>query len=339
MSAVKTSVLTLLARQDQEAEGFGWSQSAGRAVTQRLGDEGWLSVGLAEDLDGGGGDLRDAVDVVDAVTSLGWPSPAADVLLISNPLLEAARLADPGGLVLTVPAVATGTPEAVTVTARRVPWAPWATSYLLVVDDGSGALTLCNVDAEHAALSAGSRLNGTPVGDVRFEGAPAGAYAALGSAECLTAAGTLARAVQTGATLARVEEITTAFIAMRRQFGRPIAAFQAVQQHLAALAGETASSSAALSAALAGRTSIAAGQLTPSLAAARIRGAFAGDEVTRLAHQLHGAIGTTREYELHRHTLSLMSWRNDFAAPAHLARRLASLAIESDALWPWLLDD
>jgi acyl-CoA dehydrogenase len=45
-----------------------------------------------------------------------------------------------------------------------------------------------------------------------------------------------------------------------------------------------------------------------NVAHARITAATAATDVARLAHQLHGATGITREYPLHRLTRRLRAW-------------------------------
>src|SRR3546814_17526555 len=45
------------------------------------------------------------------------------------------------------------------------------------------------------------------------------------------------------------------------------------------------------------------------IAAAKLRANRAAGVVTSIAHQVHGAIGFTDEYDLHRVTVPLMRWR------------------------------
>jgi acyl-CoA dehydrogenase len=99
----------------------------------------------------------------------------------------------------------------------------------------------------------------------------------------------------------RMSEMTTAYVAERQQFGRPIAAFQVVAHGAARLA--TLAEAAIWSARLACRapepehTHAAKGWISQ-----------ASQEAAALAHQLHGAIGFTEEYGL-----------------AHLTKRLRAL--------------
>ncbi|KTE02255.1 hypothetical protein ATE68_14295 [Sphingopyxis sp. H038] len=117
----------------------------------------------------------------------------------------------------------------------------------------------------------------------------------------------------------------------RQQFGRPLGKFQAVQQSLAVMACEVRAVEAA-AAALA--TRLDAMSLDPSaadfeIAAAKLRANRAVGVVTAIAHQVHGAIGFTEEYDLHRVTVPLMRWRgahgNDAYWAARLGRQVATL--------------
>ncbi|MBJ7501177.1 MAG: hypothetical protein JHC57_15590 [Sphingopyxis sp.] len=111
---------------------------------------------------------------------------------------------------------------------------------------------------------------------------------------------------------------------MRQQFGRPLGKFQAVQQSLAVMACEVRAVEAA-AAALAVRLDVA--NLDPSvvgfeIAAAKLRANRAVGVVTSIAHQVHGAIGFTEEYDLHRVTIPLMRWRGTHGNDAHWAQIL-----------------
>lgn len=126
----------------------------------------------------------------------------------------------------------------------------------------------------------------------------------------------------------------------RQQFGRPLGKFQAVQQSLAVMACEVRAVEAA-AAALAAR--LDAVGLDPAaadfeMAAAKLRANRAVGVVTAVAHQVHGAIGFTREYDLNRVTIPLMRWRgehgNDAYWAARLGRQVAGLG--GQGLWETL---
>lgn len=129
---------------------------------------------------------------------------------------------------------------------------------------------------------------------------------------------------------------------MRQQFGRPLAKFQAVQQALAVMACEVAAVDVA-AAALASRLDAAAfddEQAGFEIAAAKLRANRAVGVVTAVAHQVHGAIGFTAEYDLHKLTIPLMRWRSAYGNDAFWAKRLGQMvALRGGAgLWTTLTE-
>lgn len=127
---------------------------------------------------------------------------------------------------------------------------------------------------------------------------------------------------------------------MRQQFGRPLGKFQAVQQSLAVMACEVravAAAAAALAARL-DRVGIDASAADLEIAAAKLRANRAVGVVTAIAHQVHGAIGFTREYDLHRVTIPLMRWRSQHGHDAYWAQRLGRevAAAGGPGLWETL---
>ena len=103
---------------------------------------------------------------------------------------------------------------------------------------------------------------------------------------------------------------TVRYAGERHQFGRALAAMPAVQQMLAGLAAETSAMTVAVEAA-----ALALDRdptQTWTLDAARIRVDAAVQAVTAIGHQIHGAIGFTREHALHRFTTRLWAWREEY---------------------------
>ena len=130
--------------------------------------------------------------------------------------------------------------------------------------------------------------------------------------------GALMRAVQMTGAMDSAVDLTVRHAAERKQFGRPLAAFQAVQHLTADTAAEAALARAATDAALgqAVATQFAGDGLLFSIAVARSVCGHCGSAVVRNAHQVHGAIGTTREHVLHRVTMPILAWTNDFGSVA-----------------------
>lgn len=150
--------------------------------------------------------------------------------------------------------------------------------------------------------------------------------------------GALARTVQVCAALDGALAITVTHAADREQFGRPLARFQAVSNLVADIAGEAALARAATEAALSAavRSDWSAPDLTFLVGVARSCAGRAATVVARNAHQVHGAIGTTQEHQLHGFTLPALAWRSDFGSVHEWEQVVADAAIEAgaDGLWP-----
>lgn len=156
----------------------------------------------------------------------------------------------------------------------------------------------------------------------------------LAAGECLSEArGALARALLMAGALDRLLDDCVDHAGTRRQFGRPIGDFQAVQQMLAVLAGEAAAAgiSARFACARLGRP-----DFDLAVAIAKIRCGQAAGTGMRIAHQVHGAIGFTREHHLHRLTNALRAWRDEFGSEQRWAERLGQAALAADGLWPFI---
>jgi acyl-CoA dehydrogenase len=72
-----------------------------------------------------------------------------------------------------------------------------------------------------------------------------------------------------------------------------------------------------------------------NLGATKVRAGEAASVGAALAHQVHGAIGFTLEYELNLHTRRLWSWRDEFGNEAEWSSRVGHriAAAGSGALW------
>jgi acyl-CoA dehydrogenase len=343
---IDEAVRSTLERESQVGPGWAWDESAGRAAAQTLSDGGWLGVGLDGDLGGEGGDLADAVAVVNAVSSGGWPSPVADLVLVTNNVRAIAGVSARGaGLTIVVPDVGVIDDDGrIDVDASWVPWATWASQLIVITEDHNGDAAIAVIDADCAQRTPRRSLDGAPWARVTLTGAQATTLTSLCRpagelADEVLTYGALARSVQISSALARVEELTVEHITARKQFGRALSAFQAVQHSIATLAGAAAAAQAAVADAVRGVSHAAQLRGDPRLSTAKIQTAKAATEVAAVAHQLHGAVGTAREHELHRHTLALWTWREEFGAEHFWARRLATDALAAPDLWAWLVDD
>src|SRR4029077_14011709 len=90
------------------------------------------------------------------------------------------------------------------------------------------------------------------------------------------------------------------------------------------------------------------GEVVPAVVAAKAQASSGAGVVAAIAHQLHGAIGTTEEHRLRLTTTRLWSWREEDGSEAEcfaeLGRAALGAAAEARAgagagaggLWPWL---
>jgi alkylation response protein AidB-like acyl-CoA dehydrogenase len=222
---------------------------------------------------------------------------------------------------------------AVSGTARRVPCASQARAILAYAD---GEAVLVPGGAAGVAIALGRNLAGEPRDEVSFSRAPGELVEGAPSREQITLRGALARSAMTLGAAAAVHDLTREHVSTRRQFDRPLLRLQVVGAHLATMAIECALAQAAVEAAVdahARGEDVAWATATAKLATAR-----AATTVSRLAHQLHGAIGMTREHRLQLWTRRLWSWRQEAGAEAEWEARLGAgvLAAGEDALWAFV---
>ena len=150
--------------------------------------------------------------------------------------------------------------------------------------------------------------------------------------------GATVRSVQIAGALETILALCVAYANERVAFERKIGKFQAIQQNLARLAGETAAALAA-----AGSAADAIAQTDEiddavflEVASAKIRCAEAAAEGAAIAHQVFGAIGFTQEHVLHRFTLRMLAWRDDFGNESLWAAKLGKDIAKRGAgeFWP-----
>lgn len=135
-----------------------------------------------------------------------------------------------------------------------------------------------------------------------------------------------------GGALERCLELSIEHANTRIQFGKPLGKQQAVQQNLAILSEETAAVAVAAQAAASARDMSDAAF---EIACAKLRANQAAGRGAAIAHQVHGAIGFTQEYPLHRYTRSLMLWRSSAGNDAYWANRIGGMVapLGGSGLW------
>ncbi len=145
--------------------------------------------------------------------------------------------------------------------------------------------------------------------------------------------GAFARTAQIAGALDGALSLSVGYVNERKQFGRPLAKFQAVQQNLATFAGEAA---AANCAAVGAAQALDRGEGTFEVAVAKLRANRAAGTGASIAHQAHGAIGFTHEYNLHPLTRRLWTWRSEFGGDSFWAAVVGAHVTTAGAerFWP-----
>jgi acyl-CoA dehydrogenase len=306
---------------------------------QALAETGLDRVALPEAAGGPGLAFADAMAALKRSAWHAAPAPLAETMLAGR-LLCAAGIAVPAGALTVAPDSSAATlaidgDGLLTGAAQRVPWGAQCKA-AVVVAGRDGVEMLCLVATDGAVRKTEKNLGGDPRVLLQFERSPVLAAALLpGAADWLWAEGALYRSVQMAGALERILAYSLQYAGERVQFGRPIGKFQAVQHMLALLAGHAAAAGAAADAA------IDAGAIRPSefaVAVAKARIGEAAGKGAEIAHQIHAAMGYTREHNLHFVSRRLWAWRDEFGNETHWQMRLGRLVARqgADALWPML---
>ena len=340
LADVSTRLLTDLVTPElvAAAEGGEWPTALWRAV-----EENGLAMPLVPESKGGAGmTWSDAFVLVNAAGRHAAPIPLAETI-VGSWLLAKAGIDVPEGSLTIAPGAddealalaGVGDSCRVSGTARRVPWGASA-GHVVVVGEAAGTTMVALVarGAAHAVPEA--NLAREPRDTLTFDGTAAVAAAPVAlAADAVRVYGALVRAAQMAGALEGLLSLSVKYVTERKQFGRPIGAFQAIQHQLAVLAGHAAAAGLA-----ADHAFRAADRHDPrfDVAAAKTRIGEAAGVGTGIAHQVHGAIGFTYEHSLHFLTRRLWSWRAEFGAEAWWAAQLGREVAAHGAagLWSWV---
>jgi len=298
-------------------------------------DAGLAAVMVPETRGGFGGGFEDAHIILHAAGRHAAPLPMAEAVIAARILAESG-LATDGAL--------TGSLTLAKDAEGRLEHGRFTGTLTGVACGGDCARAVAIIEGQVVSLACGdaevierhSDPTDTPYLTLRFAGAPADAARSEWTAHRLFHAMALARASQIGGAITAALELAATHVNQREQFGRPLAKFQAIQQQMAVLAEEEAAANAAAHAAARAADE---GEADFPIACAKLRANRAAGEAASIAHQVHGAIGFTREYDLQRFTRRLWAWRGEYGNERHWANLLGGQAARqgADGFWPALV--
>jgi acyl-CoA dehydrogenase len=298
----------------------------------RLDNLGLVRLTGAEDFGGSGAGWSEAAELLAAAVRNGVRIPLAEHDLLACWLLEAAGMSADRATrtvcVLDDRGVANG-----------VPWATGADRIVVVWRTGD-EYHVDDVVADDLEITGGTNSIGEPRDTVvaattTLTGVPV----RVDLTAQLELKSALVRSIQVCAALDMSLELSIDHASARIQFGRPLSKFQAVQNLVSEIAAEAALARAATEAAL--TAAVTSDWSAPNLeflvAVARSCAGHAASVVVRNAHQVHGAIGTTREHRLHEFTRSALAWRSEFGSVRYWDGRLTDAAIQAGAAGLWAM--
>jgi acyl-CoA dehydrogenase len=316
------------------------------SLWQTLAASGLTLLSTPESAGGSGAGIAETAAVLAVAAAHAAPVPVAETDLLAAWLLVLAGLDVPSGPLTSGAgevSIAEGPAGSLVVsgTLERVPWAR-ATEAIVVLGSTGERDVVLVVPSGRCSITAGHNLAHEPRDSVRFE-IDLSSHLVVSVGEAVRAEwflrGALARAAQTCGALERALTLSVDHASSRIQFGRPLGRFQAVQHLIAEAAGEVTIARAALDVAI--RTVAQRGFANPNaelaVAVAKAQAAAAAGVVSRVAHQVHGAIGFTLDHQLRHFTLRALAWRGEFGDERSWQRRIGQVALEAGGEGIWSL--
>lgn len=310
--------------------GAGGRRQCDRDLWRQLDSLGLVRL-TGDERDGGSGaGWAEAAELITAAVRHGVHLPLAEHDLLACWLIDSVS-GPADGAVHTVCQLPRG---------ARTGVAPWAgeVDRLAVLWDSGDGHRLAQVDAADVHIDPGANAIGEPRDRVSVDlSTLTGVPVPPDVVSVVARKSAMVRALQVCAALDHAVASSIEHAASRVQFGRPLAKFQAIQNLIADAAAEAALARIATQAAL--HTAIDSGWAATCLdfqvAVARSCAGQAALVVTRNAHQVHGAMGTTFEHRLHEYTRGALAWRSEFGSARFWDLRVAAQASAQGSAGLW----
>lgn len=305
-----------------------------RAIWREMCALGWLGLRVPEAHGGLGFGMQEYSALAVELGSALAPEPLVLVGLSVRCLPEERLPAVLSGARIVLPAwqeqpgVPVGAPQRTVFDGRKltgekhfVMYAGGADAFLVTTASG---LALVDASAPGVSLKIGRTQDGGHYGTIRFDGAEAMPIPDESFDDAVSDA-TLATAAYLLGVAERAFRITIDYLKIRRQFGKPIGAFQALQHRAVDLCLELALLRASVeSAAAIVDSGVSRLHKQAAVSRAKARASRCASLVCREAIQLHGAIGYTDEADIGLFLRKAMTLINLFGSErAHRTRYLA----------------
>ncbi len=303
------------------------------AVWHQIQELGLVTIGLPEEAGGSGGETGDLLVVIRELGRAG----------IGTPVVEASTAAfaigpPRSGAFDTVVMAGAGDPSAAA--AAELGMVAFGGLADRVVVIGESAVVPAALEPAGSDIEVTTDLAGLPAAWIRVKPAQYGLAAPV-EPDLVAERLMLARTAAIVGAACGAYELTRDYVTHREQFGAPLIKFPAVATALARMAVAIGNAEAGLDRALA----VCDASERPRLrrfgaaAAARVAAASMATLVASTAHQLHGAVGVTAEYGLHRYTRKLWAWRDADLAERAVSARLGARTrtVDEALLWDELL--
>ncbi len=316
---------------------------------REIGELGWLGLIVPEEHGGSGMDMSDmavllaewgaalapgplvesAVVSASAIGNFGsdaqkqeWLSTIATGEMIAVPsLVGMDGSTDPGAM--GVRASETSNGWVLGGTSRFVPYGNTADLVLMPAETDAGVTVFAlPVKSAEGTVNVNrvKMASGAPACDIELNEVVVPAAAVLGEAgggadvvDQMMLYGAAARATQMVGAGSAVTDRTIEYVKDRRQFGRPIGAFQVIQHYMADMATKVKSAQHLVNRAAWALSADVDGALAARIVSqAKWSANTLMHDIVWKAHQSHGAIGFTWEHDLHLYTRRVLSWRADF---------------------------
>jgi alkylation response protein AidB-like acyl-CoA dehydrogenase len=198
-------------------------------------------------------------------------------------------------------------------------------------DPGVAGIFLADAGSEGVQHSSAPTIDGRQASIFKFDGArPAAQWpdsgAALAAFALAQDAGLLGQCAELLGLMQRMFSLTRDYLLERRQFGQPLAEFQALRHRLADMYAELEQARAMLGVGIDGMSLASASARARILSACKLRMARAAGFIGAQSIQLHGAIALTQEYEVGRLYQRLLVLEKTWGDAEFHARRFTAVS-------------